>query len=81
MSHGKLSVTQSIIRLVQKVIVNNMPRIPRRKHTNLDNELEDLITKMETEQIEKQNNIIIGIAVGVMVVACGIIYVAIKVNS
>lgn len=38
------------------------------KHTNL-------IDEIQTEQIEKQNNIIIGIAVGVMVVACGIIYV------
>lgn len=45
------------------------------KHTNLDY---SIYTK---KNWEKQNNIIIGIAVGVMVVACGIIYVAINVNS
>lgn len=45
-----------------------MPRIPRRKFTALPEEI-------QTEQIEKQNNIILGIAVGVMIMACGIIYV------
>jgi len=45
-----------------------------KKHTNL-------IEEIQTEQIEKQNNIIIGIAVGVMVVACSLILLVMFVNK
>lgn len=41
---------------------------PMPKHTNLPNEIE---TKPNTD---RTNNIIIGIAMGVMISACGVIY-------
>ena len=44
-------------------------RFSDRPYTNLPNEI---YTK---PNIDRQNNIIIGIAIGVMITACGVIYV------
>ena len=62
--------------LIALSIVSRNDEFDTGRFTNLDHELE-----IANVNIDRQNNIIIGIAVGVMVVACGIIYVAINVNS
>lgn len=72
-----------------------MPRIPRRKHTNFDSEIlkNGVIGELDgfeiyregeplfKSKIDRQNNIIIGIAVGVMVVACSLISLVMFVNK